>query len=171
MMLRLATVSDLPYFRLWAAQPDVAETVSDFASFDWAGEIPRTVDWREILIAEIDGRPIGVMQIIDPAREESHYWGDVAPNLRAIDIWIGLAKDRGHGYGTQMMQKAIERCFAQPEVQAIIIDPLAGNMRAHSFYQRLGFRGVEHRIFGTDECFVHRLERPAPGTALAGQGE
>jgi aminoglycoside 6'-N-acetyltransferase len=34
---------------------------------------------------------IGFVQIIDPAREESHYWGDAPGGLRAIDIWIGEA--------------------------------------------------------------------------------
>ncbi len=39
-------------------------------------------------MAEIDGRAVGFVQAIDPAREESHYWGDVPEALRAIDIWI-----------------------------------------------------------------------------------
>ena len=54
------------------------------------------------------------IQIIDPALEESHYWGDVPENLRAIDIWIGEETDLGKGYGTQMMQLALARCFGVP---------------------------------------------------------
>ncbi len=46
----------------------------------------RTPDWRSQLIAEIEGRPIGYIQTIDPAREEDHYWGKVPTNLHAIDI-------------------------------------------------------------------------------------
>jgi aminoglycoside 6'-N-acetyltransferase len=42
-----------------------------------------------------------------------------------------------------------------------MLDPLAGNRRAHRFYERLGFRFVEHRRFGDDDCFVYRLERSA----------
>ena len=37
-----------------------------------------------MLIAEVDGRPIGFLQIIDPAREETQYWRDVAANLQRI---------------------------------------------------------------------------------------
>jgi aminoglycoside 6'-N-acetyltransferase len=44
-------------------------------------------------------------------------------------------------------------------VTAVLIDPLASNTRAHVFYQRLGFRFVERRQFGLDDCFVYRLER------------
>lgn len=119
----------------------------------------RNPTWREQLIAEIDGKPIGFIQIIDPALEDSHYWGDAAPNLRAIDIWIGEATHLNQGYGTQMMNAAIARCFADPSVTAILIDPLANNTRAHRFYERFGFQFVERRQFGQDDCFVFRLER------------
>jgi aminoglycoside 6'-N-acetyltransferase len=44
-------------------------------------------------------------------------------------------------------------------VTAVIIDPLAANTRAHRFYERLGFRFVERRGFGDDDCFIYRLER------------
>ncbi|MFS8641088.1 MAG: acetyltransferase, partial [Symbiobacteriaceae bacterium] len=110
---------------------------------DWAWEIElgRNPEWRELLIAELDGRPIGFIQIIDPVREDSHYWGkDVADALRAIDIWIGEADDLGRGLGTRMMELALARCFADPSVSAVLVDPLASNVRAHRFYRRLGFR-------------------------------
>ena len=58
------------------------------------------------------------------------------------------------------MSLAMDRCFADPAVTAVIIDPLASNTRAHRFYERLGFRFVERRAFGDDDCFVYRLLRP-----------
>ncbi len=82
---------------------------------DWAWEVElgRFPEWREQLIAEKDGRPIGFVQIIDPKREESHYWGNVSANLRAIDIWIGREADLGKGYGTKMMKLALALGAAQ----------------------------------------------------------
>ncbi|WP_235526479.1 GNAT family N-acetyltransferase [Nostoc piscinale] len=156
--LRSATSADLDLLRHWDEQPHViASDPND--DWNWEVELEQTPDWREQLIAEIDDRPIGFIQIIDPAREESHYWGDVAENLRAIDIWIGKEADLGKGYGTKMMQLALARCFAEPSVAAVIIDPLANNTRAHRFYERLGFQFVEYRRFGEDECFIYRLNR------------
>ncbi|WP_199332908.1 GNAT family N-acetyltransferase [Nostoc sp. FACHB-190] len=156
--LRFATSADLDLLRHWDEQPHVmASDPND--DWNWVVELEKTPDWREQLIAEIDGRPIGFIQIIDPAREESHYWGDVAENLRAIDIWIGEESDLGKGYGTKMMQLALARCFAEPSVAAVIIDPLANNTRAHRFYERFGFQFVEYRRFGEDECFIYRLNR------------
>lgn len=156
--VRPAVPSDIDLLSHWDEQPHVVESDPN-DDWGWDVELARSPDWREQLIAEIDGRPLGFLQIIDPAREETHYWGDAPANLRAIDIWIGEEPDLGQGYGTRMMHLALGRCFADPAVTAVIIDPLASNTRAHRFYQRLGFRPVERRWFGEDDCLVHRLAR------------
>jgi aminoglycoside 6'-N-acetyltransferase len=156
--LRRAESADVELLRRWDEQPHVvASDPSD--DWDWERQLAYEPDWREQLVAELDGRPIGFIQIIDPAREETHYWGDVGPGLRAIDIWIGNAADLGQGHGTVMMRLALDRCFADPAVTAVIIDPLASNVRAQRFYERLGFRFVERRRFNDDDCFVYRLDR------------
>ena len=157
--LRPARADDVPLLMRWDEEPDVAAAGGEDDVMDWEAEIPRRVPWREILVAQAAGRPIGVVVIIDPAAEETHYWGDIEPDLRAIDIWIGEPEARRAGYGSQMMRRALERCFAPPAVRAVLIDPLARNTRAHRFYERLGFRVVERRTFGQDDCFVYRLER------------
>jgi aminoglycoside 6'-N-acetyltransferase len=158
MNLRPANPADLELLRRWDEQ---AHVLASDPNDDWAWEVElgRSPDWREQLIAEVDGRPVGFVQIIDPEREESHYWGDVSPDLRAIDIWIGNEAHLGKGYGTRMMELALARCFAKPSVSAVLIDPLASNTGAHRFYERLGFRFLERRRFGDDECFVYRLDR------------
>jgi aminoglycoside 6'-N-acetyltransferase len=158
MNLRRATIDDISLLQHWDEQPHViASDPND--DWNWEVELARDVPWREQLIAEHDGRPIAVIQIIDPQLEDSHYWGHVAADLRAIDIWIGAAEDLGKGYGTQIMRLVIARCFAEPKVTAILIDPLASNVRAHCFYERFGFKVVERRQFGLDDCFVYRLRR------------
>jgi aminoglycoside 6'-N-acetyltransferase len=134
---------------------------------NWEVELGRTHAWREQLIVELEGRPIGFIQIIDPAREESRYWGDVPAGLRAIDIWIGEEADLGRGYGTAIMRLALARCFADVSVSTVLIDPLATNTRARRFYERLGFQFAERRRFGQDDCAVYRLNRTdAPSSAL-----
>ena len=157
--LRHAVKTDIPLLRHWDEQPHVkASDPNDY--WGWEEDLNKAQpDWREQLIAEVSGQPIGFIQIIDPEKEETHYWGEVEPNLRAIDIWIGEADMLNKGYGTQMMALAIERCFSDPEVVAIIIDPLTSNTGAIRFYKRLGFSFIEYRTFGEDECSVFRLER------------
>jgi aminoglycoside 6'-N-acetyltransferase len=158
--LRPATIADQPLLEHWDEQPHVMDSDPD-DEWSWADELLYEPHWREQLIAELDGRPIGMVQIIDPALEESHYWGEVELNLRAIDIWIGEAADLDKGYGTVMMQLALERCFQHPEVTAVLIDPLASNVRAHRFYERMGFRFLEMRTFGDELCRVYRLDKEA----------
>ena len=160
MILRPATLSDLALLQHWDEQPHVvAADPSD--DWDWESELVRQPKWREQLIGEENGRPIGMVQIIDPAHEETHYWGTgIASGFRAIDIWIGAANDLGRGLGTAMMQLALQRCFAATEVTAVWVDPLATNPRAHRFYRRFGFKQKECRQFGEDECLIFELGRP-----------
>ena len=157
MILRPMTPADQELLEYWDEQPHVL--VSDPEDEDWEYELPRKLPWREWFIAELNGEPIGCIQIIDPAEEETHYWGDVPANLRAIDIWIGEEYNLNKGYGTTMMNMAIEKCFAPPEVTAILIDPLKTNTKAHRFYKRLGFEFVEERLFNEDLCYVFELKR------------
>ena len=156
--LRPATLEDLTLLKYWDEQPHIIACDPD-DDWHWESELSRDPAWREQLIAELNSRPIGMIQIIDPALEDSHYWGKVASNLRAIDIWIGEATDLNKGYGTIMMRLALTRCFADSLVKAVLVDPLAYNTRAHRFYQRLGFKFVERRHFGDSDCFVYQLNR------------
>ncbi len=165
-VLRPTRLSDAPLLEFWDRQPHVIAATSDdphrtgaFGDLDWPEELSLVAPDYQYFIAELDGRPIGAMQIIDPCTEQTHYWGEIEPNLCAIDIWIGAVDDLGKGYGETMMRRALQMCFADPEVRAVMIDPLTSNLRAHGFYQRLGFVPEEQRLFGEDDCLVHRLTR------------
>lgn len=157
--LRPATPADLETLRRWDRDPDVRGSLID-ADWHWETELQRHPAWREWLIAEVAGRPIGFLQIVDPEHEESQYWGCMDAGHRAIDIWIGEPDARSHGYGARMMQLAIARCFADPSVHTLLIDPMASNTRAHRFYERLGFEYVAQRDFCGDRCTVYQLRRP-----------
>ncbi|WDI30700.1 GNAT family N-acetyltransferase [Hyphococcus flavus] len=159
MKLRTAVAEDIPLLKAWDENSHVRDASGEDSDYDWDEEIPRIAEWGELLMAEDDGRAIGFMEIIDPALEPTGYWGDVGEGLRAVDIWIGEEKHLGQGFGTQMMRLALERCFADPNVKAVIIDPLERNTRARRFYERLGFKFVEYRTFEKELCAIYRLER------------
>lgn len=156
--LRKATLADLDHLKYWNQQAHVIAADPD-GDWSWETELAFDPPWREQLIAELDGEAIGFVQIIDPHEEESHYWGEVPPHLRAIDIWIGPPQYLGQGYGTIMMKLALARCFADPQVTAVLIDPLATNTDAIRFYRRLGFQFVEERNFAGDHCHVYQINR------------
>lgn len=158
LQLREATIKDLEILKYWDTQPHVIQSDPN-DDWHWEIELTRKHDWRELLIAEVDRTPIGFIQIIDPALEETHYWGEIERGYRAIDIWIGEPSNLGRGYGTIMMNQALERCFRNPGVHGVLIDPLSSNTLAIRFYERIGFRYVEDRRFGDDECKVYRITR------------
>jgi aminoglycoside 6'-N-acetyltransferase len=160
-IFRCATINDLPLLKHWDEQPHVIASGGEDNDWEWESYLPQNPSWREALIAELDERPIGFVQIIDAHEEETHYWGAIAPGTYAIDIWIGEAEDLGQGYGTVMMRKALARCFAHPTVHTVVIDPLESNVRAHRFYERQGFVFLEKRRFDEDECLVYHCTRKA----------
>jgi aminoglycoside 6'-N-acetyltransferase len=165
-VLSAAVMADVPLLQHWDQQAHVIAAVTDdpdaknaFEGADWEDEIAMQTEHYRYLIAELDGRPIGAMQIIDPELEHTHYWGACDPDLRVLDIWIGEETDLGQGYGETMMREAMKLCFVGKDVTKILIDPLASNTRAHKFYQRIGFTPVERRTFGESDCLVHAFTR------------
>jgi len=156
--LRPATINDLDLLLYWDKKQHVIDCDPD-DDWNWEIELNRDPEWRDQLIAMLNEEPIGFIQIIDPHNEETHYWGDVGEDKRAIDIWIGEEEHLNKGYGTTMMQLAIERCFQSPDVESILIDPLKSNIKAHRFYEKLGFEFVEEREFYETACYVYELKR------------
>lgn len=155
---RKALPFDQPMLEHWSEQPHLKGTGVD-EDWEWEESLAEDPSWREQLIAEMDGVPIGFVQIIDPYEEETKYWGEVEPHLRAMDIWIGEEANIGKGYGTTMMRMAIEKCFSPPEVKAILVDPMASNTKSHRFYERLGFEFQVPRTMHGAEVMIYRLER------------
>lgn len=60
-----ATLNHLSLLRHWDEQPHViASDPND--DWEWETELAHNPPWREQLIAEWEGKPIGFVQIIDP---------------------------------------------------------------------------------------------------------
>lgn len=156
--LRTATVDDIPLLRQWDEDPDVIDS-DPHDDWNWDQEILRTPSWRHQLIIEADEEPVGFLQIIDAVEEETHYWGAQPMGTFAIDIWIGAEHARNRGIGTVVMKMAIEKCFQDLGATRIVIDPLISNQKAIIFYRRLGFRELERRTFGLDDCLVMEIRR------------
>lgn len=156
--LREATINDLEILHYWDQQAHIIDSDPN-DDWNWEYELTRSPEWRMQLLAENNGQAIGFIQIIDPAKEETHYWGDIDAGKRAIDIWIGEEKNLGKGYGTEMMKLALEICFKEEAVNEVIIDPLESNKKAIHFYKKLGFQYVEIRMFGMDKCEVYAITR------------
>jgi aminoglycoside 6'-N-acetyltransferase len=156
--LRNATRADIPLLQYWDQQPHRKESDPN-SDWQWETEVGKELPWRQQLISELDGRPIGYIEILHCAMDEEHYWGEVPFTWAAIDIWIGEKADIGRGFGTRMLQLAIARCFLQAHINTVVLDPMVTNTKARTFYERNGFTFVEERFFGPDHCAVYRFDR------------
>ena len=157
-VLRPATINDLDLLHYWDQQEHVIESNPN-EDWDYASDLNAKKEWMEQFIAEVDGKAIGFINIIDPYLEESNYWGEVDKNLKAIDIWIGEKDFLNKGFGTQMMYTALDHCLRNGKVCGVLIDPLETNKDAIRFYKRIGFKFIEKRKFDNDICDVHYLSR------------
>ena len=80
--LRPMSLADVPLLDLWDRQPHVMAATSDdpnqpkaFGNTYWPDELALVGPDCQYLVAELGGRPIRAMQIIDPHTEATHYWG------------------------------------------------------------------------------------------------
>lgn len=163
--LRPMRLPDVELIVRWDEDPVVRAAIGGAGAdwYDWPVELAREVSWRELLIAEADGRPIGFVQLTDAANEENGYWSRPPEGSWAIDIWLGHETDRGRGLGSQVMAAAVERTFDRHGATSILIDPLRSNQRAIAFYRRLGFIEVSDESYlDDDDCLVMERRRSEP---------
>ena len=169
MTLRPMALADVPLLNVWDRQPHVIAATSDdpnqpkaFGDTYWPDELALTAPDNRYVIAEFHGRPIGAMQIIDTCAPSRRTTG--ARSSRTCEqstSGSGRLRISARVTVQMMMRRAFQVCFAEPAVTAIVIDPLASNTRAHKFYRRLGFVPEGRRLFGDDDCLVHRITRKA----------
>ena len=158
MQLREVTLNDLDTIQWWHDQSHLVDRGPGH-DYDWVEQLRNKVDWRQQYIAEYGGKAIAFVQIYDPYEEDEGIWDIVTPKLRVINVWIGEAGNLNKGLGTLIMQLAIKRAFEDPNVYALLVDPLISNKKAQRFYARLGFKFLESRNVNGERCYVFRMRR------------
>jgi len=156
--LRPASLADAAVLRRWETAPHLAGLLGD-DDWQWEAALATERQAHRPFIAEVGGKPIGFLEILDPSLDPERYWGDLPPGHRAIDLWIGEPDFLGRGFGREMMRQAQELCFSDPAVHTVLVDPMASNTDSHRFYERCGFRFVGERQFGEDRCRVYVITR------------
>ena len=91
-----------------------------------------------IWLAEVAGQPAGFIILR----------GDFVDQL-----YVAVAQQR-QGLGTALMALARDQ---SPD--GLWLRCSIRNMNARAFYERIGFRRIERRMFEDDDCYVYRLER------------
>jgi aminoglycoside 6'-N-acetyltransferase len=128
--LRPMRLDELPLLARWLAEPHVARwwrEPADLASVEarYAPAIEGE-DPTELLVVELDGRPIGMLQCYLLADNPS-YLDALAPAAAtstgaSIDYLIGDPTLVGHGFGSQLIARACERIWGGcPQVTSVVV--------------------------------------------------
>jgi GNAT superfamily N-acetyltransferase len=134
---RNATVTDLPFIVRLIVEDTVVATGDnpDAAGPGYAAALA-AIDAdpnQEMLIAEFEGEPVGCFQL------------SYLPGLMRQGMWRGQievvhirADRRNAGFGSEMMQWALERC-RERGCRMVQLTSNKARHDAHRFYVRLGF--------------------------------
>lgn len=137
---RLATRANLPEIVRMLADDDLGRQReryenplpdSYYAAFE---QIDGNV-YFELIVAEMDGRIVGTLQLI--FIPSISFQGGLRAQVESVRVDETL---RGQGIGKRMMEWAMERARAR---DAHVVQLTTHNSRvdAHRFYERLGFKG------------------------------
>lgn len=143
---------DFATLAVWLADPDVHRWWQHDPSPEAVErDFGPTVDGRaagEDLLAELDGRPVGLVQ---RARVHSHpedrevferIVGPVDPGAVQLDYLLGSAGDRGVGRGPQMIEAVVGDTWTDPAVPYVLVSVVASNRRSWRALEKAGFHQV-----------------------------
>ena len=122
-----------PYARFWGMQSASLTDVRDAYAAMVAS------DHQEPLLGLFDGSPAFLCELYDPGRHEvaAHYparQGDLG-----MHVLVGPATTPVHGFTLAVMRTVLDRCFADPGVARVVVEPDVRNDRIHRLNAAVGF--------------------------------
>jgi aminoglycoside 6'-N-acetyltransferase len=176
--LRQLGRADLPQLSRWLEAPHVKmwwrETGdADSVAAEYGPAIDGT-DPTELLIAELDGRPIGMLQryrLADNPDYERALEPAGAPRPAAgIDYLIGESHLTGRGLGPLMIAQASTAAWTvYPDIVAIVVTVQIDNRRSWRALEKAGYRRTWSGFIDSGDPsddgpgYVYVLNRPRTG--------
>ncbi|WP_285592433.1 GNAT family N-acetyltransferase [Actinomycetospora sp. NBRC 106378] len=154
--------------RWWAHDPSPAAVERDF------GRTLRGEEPAEDLVADLDGRPLGLCQRSfwhAYPEEVAEYAGqiDVPTDAMTIDYLVGDPAEVGHGIGTALIRDlAADTFVTHPDAGCLLVPVATGNRASSRALEKAGFRFVGAALASPDNPVdppdhrVYRLDRSAP---------
>ena len=91
---------------------------------------------RHLLVAESDGRPVGVVRL------------DEGPASADVDVYV-VPGQVGRGHGTRMLQEAARWARKETRIRKLVARVLEENVASLRAFEKAGFR-AEHRVLTLD---------------------
>jgi RimJ/RimL family protein N-acetyltransferase len=159
---RKLTADHLALLRSWLNKPHVAEywqEPQDEAEFrDKYLNMLTARDVRAYIVY-VDDVPIGYIQDYQACLVGGGWWLDAEPGTFGIDQFIGEPAWVGKGFGTELIRQFIDRLFADPRVEEIIVDPDPNNSRAIHVYEMVGFKRLGLTRTPAGDALVLKIRR------------
>jgi len=165
---------DLPMLFDWLNRPHVAEHWRGEVSVDEVREkyLPRIAgaDAARPFLAELDGEPVGYVQVYDCGAVPGWWPDDPGPGILGTDQFLALGDRLDQGLGTAMVRQLVDLLMQDPTVTEVRVDPHPDNGRAIRCYEKAGFRAVREittpdgaALWMVRERGARRGADPAPG--------
>lgn len=133
LVLRPATLDDVPWLARIAAEPSVAPWWGEQGEKTWRRRfIEEKADAHRYVI-EQGGSPIGFAQWYEEADPEYRHAG--------LDLFLAQHA-QGRGLGAEVVRLLAKWLIDVRGHHRLVIDPAAANERAIRCYQRVGFRPI-----------------------------
>jgi len=173
--LRPLARADFPLLAGWLAAPHVArwwdhETSPAAIERDFGSAVDG-IEPTEIFVAEVDGRPFGLVQRHAFAdyqewRDEMATLVNVPEGALSVDYFIGEAAMLRRGLGAAMVREAVRAGWvARPRASAVIVAVSAANTASWRLLERAGFSRIAAGPMTPDnpiddpEHYVYRMDR------------
>lgn len=121
------------YARFWGMQSaTLAEVRAEYETIQDSGH-------HTAVLGLEDGNPVFLMERYDPARSALHGLYEAEAGDIGMHLLVAPPLHPQPGFTTAVMSAVLERLFADPTVERVVVEPDATNHKIHSLNARLGF--------------------------------
>ncbi|MEO9007763.1 MAG: GNAT family N-acetyltransferase [Candidatus Dormibacter sp.] len=148
--------ADFPLLARWQGEPHVARWWGpgpDLAAFEteYGPGIDGT-DPTQVFLAELEGRPAGLIQRYRNRDHPSWDQQVQVPNAVSIDYYLGEPHLIGKGIGPQMIAAFVEQLFADyVDITSVTVGVLQENRPSWRALEKAGFVRVRSQHLESDE--------------------
>jgi hypothetical protein len=119
---------------------------------------------HEVLLGSHDGRAAFLTELYDPAHHELASVYDVRPGDLGMHLLVAPPTEPRHGFTRAVMRTALDRCFADPTVTRVVVEPDVRNTKIHALNAAVGFTAEREVTLSDKRALLSFCTRDAHAT-------
>lgn len=122
------------YARFWGMQSaTLAEVCAEYEKIQASGH-------HEAILGLEDGNPVFLTERYNPTRSPLHGLYEARAGDIGMHLLVAPPLHPRQGFTTAVMAAVLEKLFADPTTERVVVEPDAANHKIHSLNARLGFQ-------------------------------